>query len=243
MAHAWKRGKIPAMARVPLQPLTPAILPSLLQCDFGNLHHEIQRVEAAQAPALHLDVMDGHFVPNLSYGLPIVATIRKLTRLPLDVHLMISNPENFLAEYVAAGADSLTVHFEATSSPETLLRQIRALGVNAGLAINPATSVESLEPYLGDADVLLVMSVQPGFGGQAFQPQALEKLRALRAMSPHALLEIDGGVSEANIAECAAAGADLFVVGSAIFKTPDYSVTIGRMREAIRHGRGTSTPN
>lgn len=201
----------------------PVILPSLLLCDFGHLQQEIARLEQAQVPALHLDVMDGHFVPNLSYGLPIVETCRRLTSLPLDVHLMISHPEPFLERFVAAGADHLTVHVETIDDPRAVLRQIHNLGASAGLAINPETPISAITEVLDDCDLVLVMSVSPGFGGQAFQPSALQKLTALRQQAGDRLmLAVDGGINDQTIGRCAAAGAGLFVVGSAIFKTPDY---------------------
>jgi ribulose-phosphate 3-epimerase len=210
-----------------LRASAPAILPSLLMCDFGHLAAEIARVEDAGAPALHLDVMDGHFVPNLTYGLPLLEAIRKLTQLPLDVHLMISNPGDYLSRYAEAGADCLTIHAEAVADPLPLLHQIRALDVAAGLAINPPTPLAAVSDWLDACDLLLVMSVMPGFGGQSFDPVALEKLSAVaKSRHPGLLLEVDGGVNAATIAQCGSAGAQLMVVGSAIFKTPDYHASV-----------------
>ncbi|MGE0609007.1 MAG: ribulose-phosphate 3-epimerase [Pirellulales bacterium] len=213
----------------------PGILPSLLLCDFGQLQQEIARLEQAGVPALHLDVMDGHFVPNLSYGLPIVETCRRLTSLPLDVHLMISNPEPYLERFVEAGADHLTVHVEALEDPPKALRQIRKLGASAGLALNPKTPLSAISHLLDDCDLVLVMSVEPGFGGQAFQPVALEKLAALRQQAGERLmLAVDGGINAQTIGRCAAAGAGLFVVGSAIFKTSDYLASVKNLAQLAK---------
>lgn len=210
-----------------LRQSAPVILPSLLLCDFGNLEREVARLTEAGVCALHLDVMDGHFVPNFTYGLPIVAAIRRLTKLPIDVHLMISNPEKYLAQFREAGADVLTIHVEAVADPRPLLTQIRDSGAGAGLALNPQTPLSVIEPYLDLCDLALVMSVPAGFGGQPFHPVALDKLRRLREIGgSELLLEVDGGVNEKTIQECAAAGAQLFVVGSALFRTTDYSAAL-----------------
>jgi len=207
----------------------PVILPSLLLCDFGNLEREVRELEAAGVRGLHLDVMDGHFVPNLTYGLTMVTALRRLTDLPLDVHLMISNPEEYLAKYIDAGANLLTIHAEAVDDPRPLLEEIRSLGAAAGLAINPPTPVETIESALPLCDLLLAMSVEPGFGGQSFDDIALEKLCDLRSKAPNALLEVDGGVNPETITACGAAGAQLLVVGSAIFCTPDYQQSVAEL--------------
>jgi ribulose-phosphate 3-epimerase len=210
----------------------PAILPSLLLCDFGNLEREVETLEAANVPGLHLDVMDGNFVPNLTYGMPIVAALRKLTELPLDVHLMITQPERYINQFVDAGSDSITIHVEAVDDPRSALRDIRKQGVAAGLALNPGTSLESVNDCLDLCDLVLVMSVNAGFGGQKFDPVALEKLAALRKqMGEETLLEVDGGINGETIQNCAAAGAELFVVGSAIFKTDNYGSAVSQLRE------------
>jgi ribulose-phosphate 3-epimerase len=202
----------------------------MLLCDFGNLAGEVQRLADGGAPALHLDVMDGHFVPNLTYGLSLVEAFRQLTDLPLDVHLMISNPEAYVERYVQAGADSLTIHIEAVPQPAPLLERIRSLGAAAGIALNPHTPLETIEPALEHCDLVLVMSVEPGFGGQAFESVALEKLAKLRQRLPReVLLEVDGGVNETTITSCPRAGARLFVTGSAIFKQADYKESIQRL--------------
>lgn len=201
----------------------PIILPSLLLCDFGNLHQEIRRLEDAGVRALHLDVMDGHFVPNFTYGMPIVAAVRKLTAMPLDVHLMISEPSRYISAFAEAGADVITIHIEAESEPGPLLKKIRQLGLGAGLALNPATPISAVEPYLHDCDLILAMSVDAGFGGQDFNRTALDKVKHLRAtVGDDIWIEVDGGVNLDTIGDCAQAGADLFVVGSAIFRQPDY---------------------
>jgi ribulose-phosphate 3-epimerase len=209
------------------------VLPSLLQCDFGNLHGEIERLELAGVKALHLDVMDGHFVPNLSYGMPIVAAVRKLTKLPIDVHLMISDPGKFIPQFVDAGADCLTIHAEIDSDVLGVLISIRSAGVMAGLALNPRTPLQMVEPILSACDLLLIMSVDAGFGGQAFNPVALDKLRLAKEMAPHLLLEVDGGVNRKTIASCREAGASLFVVGSAIFGQDDYQRALGELADAM----------
>lgn len=215
----------------------PAILPSLLLCDFGNLEREIRRLEEAGARALHLDVMDGHFVPNLTYGLPLVEAIRKLTALPLDAHLMIDNPIEFAPQFVDAGADSITIHIEACPEPGHLLVDLRRRGAAVGLALNPPTPLARIEPYLDRCDLVLVMSVMPGFGGQAFDPVALDKLAALANRAPEGpLREVDGGINDDTAARCAAAGAELLVVGSAIFRHDDYSSRLARLGELARSG-------
>lgn len=213
----------------------PAILPSLLQCDFANLEAEIRRLEEAGAQCLHLDVMDGHFVPNMTYGMTVVEACRRVTDLPLDVHLMIANPGKYLRHYRDAGADIMTIHVEAVDDPVPLLKEIRQLGAGAGLALNPPTSIESIVRCLPHCDLVLAMSVMPGFGGQSFNPVALEKLRFLRDWAAKnkqpLLLEVDGGVNEKTIAECGRAGAQLYVVGSGIFRHADYAKPMKEMRE------------
>ena len=226
-----------------LRAAPPVVLPSLLLCDFGNLEQEVRQLEAAGVRGLHLDVMDGHFVPNMTYGLTMVTALRKLTDLPLDVHLMISNPGDYLKKYVDAGADLLTIHAEAVDDPRPLLEEIRSLGAGAGLAINPATSVASIEASLPLCDLVLAMSVEPGYGGQKFDKTALEKLRDLRdRVSAETLLEVDGGVNTSTIAACGSAGAQLLVVGSAIFREPDdYKVTIAKLTE-LASGQNRTIP-
>ncbi len=209
-----------------LRPPPPVILPSLLLCDFGNLEAEVRAVEAAGARALHLDVMDGNFVPNITYGIPIVEAVRHVTDLPLDVHMMISRPAEFVDAFIDAGADIVTIHAEAfegaNADPRPVLEQIRRRGAAASLAINPPTPLESIADALPLCDMVLVMSVMPGFGAQVFDPVALDKLRTLRSQyGDRLLLEVDGGVNAGTIAACTAAGAHMLVVGSAIFRRQD----------------------
>ena len=222
-----------------LRAAVPLIGPSLLACDFANLGREIQRLEAAGARELHLDIMDGHLVPNISFGFPIVEAVRRLSRLPLDVHLMISDPGRYIERFRRAGADLLTIHIEAVDDPRPLLRQIRSLGAAAGLTLNPPTPVESVEPYLDDCDLVLVMSVQAGFGGQQFDPVALTKLRRLRAITqPELILSVDGGVNADTIGPCSEAGADLFVTGTTLFSQDDYRQAMNELTGLARAYRG-----
>ncbi len=216
----------------------PAILPSLLQCDFGNLQAEIERLSEAGAAVLHLDVMDGHFVPNLTYGMPVVAGVRRHTTMPLDIHMMISDPLAYAKPMVDAGADMLTFHVEAVSDAVDVAGQIRDLGVGAGLAINPDTPMSTLEPALDDVDMVLVMSVNAGFGGQSFNPVALERIRDLRSRYPDLVLEIDGGINLSTIGSARQAGCDLFVVGSAIFSSDNYDVAISGLNQAMVSPQG-----
>lgn len=208
----------------------PVIAPSMLKCDFGNLHRELELLDAARSSVLHWDVMDGHFVPNLSYGPMVIERCRPRTKAIFDAHLMISDPEKYLDEYFKAGCDCITFHIEAVPNPLSLLRKIRERDVVAGLALNPGTPVERIVPFLAECDMVLVMSVEPGFGGQKFIPAALEKLKTLRMMTPpELLLSVDGGIGPTTIADCAQAGAGLFVVGSAVFDKPDYSTAIAEL--------------
>jgi ribulose-phosphate 3-epimerase len=228
-------GSTPQLAA--LSKAVPLVEPSLLACDFAHLVDEIQRLEQAGARMLHLDVMDGHFVPNMSIGVPIVEAVRSVTELPLDVHLMISEPGRYLKAFRKAGADVLTVHIEAAPDPRQLMDQIHSLGAAAGVSLNPPTPVAAVEPYLDGCDLVLVMSVMPGFGGQEFQPVALEKLRRLRECAGRKLLlAVDGGVNDQTIASCAQAGAGLLVVGTGLFESPDYAA---RMAELERLARST----
>lgn len=216
-----------------LRQSAPAVLPSLLLCDFGNLAREVRQLEQAGVQALHLDVMDGRFVPNLTYGMPIVEALRGLTDLPLDVHLMIDEPERYVDQFCQAGADIITIHVEATRDAASVLRAIHELGCGAGIALNPDTPLERLHDDCFEyADLVLVMSVNAGFGGQSFQPVALEKLQALREMiSDDVLIEVDGGINSDTVADCVDAGAHLLVVGSAIFQQPDYTAAVQRLTQ------------
>lgn len=213
-----------------LRDKAPQVLPSLLLCDFGNLQREVALLEEAGIQALHLDVMDGHFVPNLTYGMPIVEALRRLTDLTLDVHLMISEPQRYIDQFYDAGADVISIHIEAVSDPRPALEQIRRLGAAAGIALNPGTPLERVDGVLDVCDLVLVMSVEAGFGGQSFNPIALDKLARLREQTgPEVVLEVDGGVNAATIASCAQAGAQLFVVGSAIFRESSYRAAVSRL--------------
>lgn len=217
----------------------PLIGPSLLACDFGHLAREVAAVKEAGAHLLHLDIMDGHFVPNLSFGLPIVEAVRRVTDLPLDVHLMITDPARYVEQFRKAGADMITFHAEAVADPVPLLRRIRDLGALAGISINPPTPVSALESCLGECDLVLVMSVMPGFGGQTFQQDVLDKFHWLRSkFAPDVLLSVDGGVNGETIAPCAAAGANLFVVGTGLFRYPDYAKRLGELRAVATSAMG-----
>jgi ribulose-phosphate 3-epimerase len=214
----------------------PLIAPSILSADFGRLAEAVQMVEAAGADWIHVDVMDGHFVPNLTVGPPMVEALRKVTSLPLDVHLMMTNPDAFMVEFIEAGADILTVHVEACPHLHRTVQSIKERNVKAGVTLNPATSVTTLEEILNDIDVILVMSVNPGFGGQSFIPSCLDKIRRIRNMmtgvnSP-ALLEVDGGINVNNVASVIKAGANVLVAGSAIFGSANIPDTIRQMRTA-----------
>lgn len=201
----------------------PVVLPSLLLCDFGNLEREVRDLEEAGARALHLDVMDGNFVPNLTYGLPIVSALRQLTELTLDTHLMIRHPENYVQAFFDAGADVITIHVEATTNPVSTLENIRRTGAAAGIAINPGTPLSALQSCRELCDLVLIMSVEAGFGGQAFNPVALDRLRQIRGIvGETAILEVDGGINRDTINDCALAGAQLFVAGSAVFGQSNY---------------------
>ena len=211
------------------------IAPSILSADFGCLNDEVKAVEQAGADWIHVDVMDGHFVPNLSYGMPIVEGLRNLTDMPLDVHLMISNPSSYVQQFVDAGSDLLTVHVEACEDPVSVIKQINESGIASGIALNPATEIDAIDAVLADVDVVLVMSVQAGFGGQSFQPVALEKLRqlaALREANGYSWsLEVDGGINTSTVRDCFQAGADWFVAGSAIFKQECYEAATRNLVE------------
>jgi ribulose-phosphate 3-epimerase len=210
------------------------IAPSILSADFAALGEEVARVEAAGADLLHVDVMDGRFVPNITIGPVVVAAVKKRTRLPLDVHLMIVEPERYLAEFARAGADALTVHAEACPHLQRTLTQIRELGARAGVALNPATPLDVLEYVLDDLDLVLVMSVNPGFGGQKFIPGAYAKVRQLRTMLGTRPVEVsvDGGVKLEHAPLLAEHGASVLVAGSAIFEAPDPAAMVGRFRSA-----------
>ena len=204
----------------------------MLKCDFGNLHREMERLAQARMQLVHWDVMDYQFVPNLSYGAMVIDSTRGLTDVPFDAHLMISEPARYLDDYIDAGCEAITFHLEAVPEPTTLLERIRSADCVAGLAINPGTPVESVLPFASDCDMVLVMSVEPGFGGQKFMPEALPKLSRLRKEHPDLVLSIDGGIGPTTIAMAAEAGTNVFVAGSAVFNQDDYAIAI-RDLEAI----------
>jgi len=215
------------------------VSPSLLSADFCRLGEEIQAVQDAGADWLHIDVMDGHFVPNITIGPMIVVAAKKAAKVPLDVHLMISDPDFYIEAFHKAGADVLTVHPEATHHLHRTLTRIRELGMKAGAALNPSTGLESVKYVLAELDVIMLMTVNPGFGGQSFIPTMLPKVRALREMIDSSgyqiLLEVDGGVSPETAPDLARDGADVFVAGSAVFGNPPYREAIDKLRHAGAH--------
>ncbi len=212
------------------------IAPSILSADFSRLKDEIQTVEAAGADWLHVDVMDGHFVPNLTIGPVVVEAVRKVTRIPLDVHLMITDPDKYAPEFIRAGADWVSIHPDTSPDPNASLKKIRELGAKASVAVNPDVPLARVDGCFVDADMVLIMSVFPGFGGQAFIPEVVPKIQELRALVDERklplLIEVDGGIKVDNIDLVVRAGAEVIVSGSGIFKTSDYAATIGEMRRA-----------
>jgi ribulose-phosphate 3-epimerase len=211
--------------------------PSILTADLARLKEAIEEAEAAGVDWIHLDVMDGFFVPNLTFGPILVEAVRRVTRLPLDVHLMIVNPERYLEDFARAGADVITVHFEATPHAHRAVQKVKELGKKAGLAINPATPLSAFEALLPELDLALLMSVNPGFGGQKYIPQSTERLRRLKAMrdalNPACLIEVDGGVNRATVAEVYRAGADVAVAGSALFNDKPVKENLKELKEVL----------
>ena len=213
------------------------IAPSILSSDFSRLKDEIQAVEGAGADWLHVDVMDGHYVPNITIGPVVVESVRKVTRLPLDVHLMITDPDKYAPEFIKAGADWISIHPETCKDPKASFKKIRELGAKASIAVNPDVPLERVEPYFPEIDMVLIMTVFPGFAGQAFIEDVLTKIEKVRRVVEQRklsiLIEADGGIKADNIGKVVEAGAEVIVSGSGIFKTPDYADTIRRMRNAV----------
>lgn len=213
------------------------ICPSILSADFAILEEEVKDAEKAGADIIHCDIMDGHFVPNISFGSKIVSDVNKITSLPLDVHLMIENSEYFIDEFYKAGADYISVHYENNFHLNRLINRIKSLGIKAGVVLNPATPVSMLTDIIQYADFILIMSVNPGFGGQKFISNSLNKIRELKKLitsnNYDCLIEVDGGVDTENIKEISDAGADMFVCGSSVFNSADRSETIRKMKESV----------
>lgn len=214
--------------------MKPIIAPSLLSADFGNLEKDVQMLNRSQADWIHLDVMDGVFVPNISFGMPVIKRVRELSEKPLDVHLMIVQPERYIHTFKEVGADLLTVHWEASTHLHRTICQIKEEGMLAGVALNPHTPVAGLEDIINDVNLVLIMSVNPGFGGQKFIKRALHKISELREMiernQSEALIEVDGGVCQDNIADIVNAGADAVVAGNAVFKAEDPEIAIHNLK-------------
>jgi ribulose-phosphate 3-epimerase len=215
----------------------PVLTPSLLNCDFARMAEELDALSRAGAVAVHLDVMDGHFVPNLSYGAPVIADWRPRTDFPFDAHLMISDPARYLEDFVRAGCDVIIFHIEAVPEPLPLLHRIRESGCEAALALNPPTPLSAIEPFLDELDAVLVMSVMPGFGGQRFEASVLDKVRALRAARPALRISIDGGINPSTAGAAVEAGVAQLVAGSSVFR-PDgnYAAALAELAQAARRG-------
>jgi ribulose-phosphate 3-epimerase len=215
------------------------IAPSILSADFLRLGEEIKAAEAAGADLLHIDIMDGHFVPNITIGPFIVEAIHKNTSLPLDVHLMIEEPDKYVAEFIQAGADLLTVHYEASIHLHRTIQMIRERGIKAGVSLNPSTPIWSLEDILPDIDLVLLMSVNPGFGGQEFIPHTVDKLNTLKSLIREkglsTIIEIDGGIKLDNLHTVVSAGADILVMGSAFFHSTDYETVVKKFRQIVSY--------
>ena len=213
------------------------IAPSILSADFSRLGEEVRAVERAGADLIHVDVMDGHFVPNITIGPIVVTGLKKLTSLPLDVHLMIERPDRYIEAFAQAGSDWITIHAEVCPHLKRMIKKIRQLNVKPGVVLKPATPLRTLYPVLDDIDLVLIMSVNPGFGGQSFIPSTLKKIERLRKIidqNHYALeIEVDGGIKAENIREVSRAGGDIFVLGTGIFKTKDYGETIRKLRQKI----------
>jgi ribulose-phosphate 3-epimerase len=235
--HNFVRLSLVILETPSRNPRSKRIAPSLLACDFSELGAQVREAQDAGSDWLHFDVMDGQFVPNLSIGLPILEATRKHTNLPIDVHLMVQNPERYFEIFAKTGADSITFHAESTAHAHSAIQHIHSLGKKAGMTVNPGTPLEFFKPVLAELDVALVMSVNPGFGGQKFIPQTLDRLRQLRVwrddLNPNCLIEVDGGVNLENVSSVAQAGADVLVAGSAIFNSAGIAHNVKLFRHQI----------
>ncbi|MDP4177432.1 MAG: ribulose-phosphate 3-epimerase [Bacillota bacterium] len=213
------------------------IAPSLLSADFSQLGVQIKELEDSGADMLHIDVMDGMFVPNISFGIPIIKSIRKLTKLPFDVHLMIEEPSRYIKDFADAGADIITIHYESDNHLDRTINYIKSFGIKSSVAVNPATSLSNLKYLINDLDMVLIMSVNPGFGGQSFIHYIYDKIKELRSLAdkynPSLLIEVDGGVDASNINKVAQYGADIIVSGSAVFKGNQIKLNLKNLREGI----------
>lgn len=223
-------------------PLPIRIAPSILSADFGRLAEEVRAIEAAGADVVHVDVMDGRFVPNITIGPLVVEAVRKVTKLPIDVHLMIVEPERYVEAFAKAGADVVSVHAEVSPHLHRTLQAIRAAGARPAIALNPSTPLSAVEWVIGDCEMVLVMTVNPGFGGQRYIEACTEKVRQLRALAdranPAMEIEVDGGVKPETAAKVAAAGANVLVAGTAVFGAPDYRAAIAAIRESAARAQG-----
>ncbi|MFM7594084.1 MAG: ribulose-phosphate 3-epimerase [Isosphaeraceae bacterium] len=216
----------------------PIFAPSLLACDFARMAEVLAGLASDGISAVHLDVMDGHFVPNFTYGAPLIADWRKASDLPFDTHLMMQDPGRYIVDFIQAGCDTLIFHIEAVPEPTELIRHIRRAGVEAGLSLNPGTPISSIEPFLEELDCVLVMSVQPGFGGQSFKPEVLDKVRRIKALRPKLRVCIDGGIKTSTAAAAVEAGCDLLVAGSAVFQSGiSPGEAVAGLEESVKHLR------